>query len=340
MAEILVADKLDPSTVKVLVEAGHTVRVHPQLQDQTLIDAVAEHSPEVLVVRSTKVPEAAIRASARLGLIVRAGAGIDNVDCSAASACGVAVANCPGMNAAAVAELAMGLLLACDRSLPDQAAKLRAGKWDKQGFGATCRGLKGRTLGLVGVGSIGKLVIDRALAFDMNVVAWSRNLDETWCAAKGVGFGGRNRAALLKMASGCDAVSVHVALVPETTQLCDGEFFAALKPGAIFVNTARAGVVDEAALRGAVLSRGVRCGLDVHENQPSASTGPFSSETCSLAGVYGTHHNGASTAQAQEAVGEETVRIIRAFAEHGELVNCVNEASLRTRASGSGAKSR
>ncbi len=334
MAEILVADKLDAATIEALTEAGHTVAFQPQLQDASLVRAMAEQRPEVLVVRSTKVPKAAIEASDRLGLIVRAGAGVDNVDCAAASDCGVAVANCPGMNAAAVAELAMGLLLACDRSLPDQSAKLRAGEWDKQGFGATSRGLKGRTLGLIGVGSIGRLVIDRALAFEMNVAAWSRNLDETWCATKGVEFGGRDRASLLKMAARCDAVSVHVALVPDTQKLCDEAFFAALKPGAIFVNTARAGVVDEAALRGAVLSRGLRCGLDVHEHQPSEPTGTIRSETCSLAGVYGTHHNGASTTQAQEAVGEETVRIIRAFAERGELVNCVNEASLKSRVGG------
>lgn len=329
MANILIADKLDSHSVDALTEAGHEVTLHPKLKDETLVAAMAELGPDVLIVRSTKVRRDAIEANDRLGLIVRAGAGVDNIECQAASDAGVCVSNCPGMNAAAVAELAMGLLLACDRRIPDQVAMLRSGQWDKQGFGSTSRGLKGRTLGLVGIGAIGKLVIDRAFAFEMRVVAWSRNLDPTWCAAKGVEYGGRDRAELLKMIAECDAVSVHVAMTPETKGLCDQEFFADLKPGAIFVNTARAGVVDESALRGAVVSRGVRCGLDVHEDQPATSTGTIESETCSLSGVYGTHHNGASTEQAQAAVGEEVVRIIRAFCEQGERVNCVNAASLK-----------
>ncbi len=331
MARILIADKLEASAVDAITEAGHEVQLQPKVQDATLVSALAEFDPDVLVVRSTKVPHEAIDAGTSLRLIVRAGAGTDNIDKNAATERGIAVCNCPGMNAAAVAELTMGLLLACDRSLPDQTRLLREGVWDKQGFGTTSRGLKGRTLGLVGVGSIGKLVIDRALAFEMKVVAWSRNLDETWCAAKGVEFGGRDREALLEMVGRCDAVSVHVALAAETERLCDDTFFQAMRNSAIFINTSRAGVVDEAALRGAVVSRGLRCGLDVHEHQPAASTGAFESETMALAGAYGTHHNGASTAQAQEAVGEEVVRIIMKFAEHGELIHCVNEEALGAR---------
>ena len=332
MSKILIADKLEAEAVEALAAAGHTVYLEPALQDESLTDALVQHRPDVLVVRSTKVRADAIGSHRELGLIVRAGAGVDNIDLDAASKAGVAVANCPGMNSAAVAELTMGLLLACDRRIPDQVADLRRGIWDKQGYGK-CRGLKGRTLGLVGLGAIGKLVIDRALAFEMRVVAWSRSLDRSWCLAKGVEYGGQGRSDLLAMVGACDAVSVHVALTDETKGLCDTPFFEAMKPGAIFINTSRGGIADEAALRQVITAKGLRCGLDVHAGQPQASTGTFEPVTMALEGAYGTHHCGASTDQAQAAVGEETVRIIRAFAERGELVNCVN-ASLISRPAG------
>lgn len=336
MSTVLIADKLEPAAIEALSAAGHAVVVEPKLQDDALARSIAEHRPEVLVVRSTKVNAAALGSSDSLALVVRAGAGVDNIDVAYASEHGIAVANCPGTNSAAVAELTIGLLLACDRRIPDQVADLRAGHWNKAEYGKA-RGLKGRRLGLIGVGSIGRLVIDRALAFEMEVVAWSRSLDASWCQIKGIEYGGRSREDLLALAGRCDAVSVHVALAPETKGLCDAAFFEAMRPGSIFINTARGGVVDEQALRQAVVSKGLRCGLDVHAQQPAEPVGVFDPQTVSLEGVYGTHHCGASTEQAQAAVGEETVRIIRAFTEQGELVNCVNAGSLHKPAGRPGA---
>ena len=248
---------------------------------------------------------------------------MDNIDVPAATAKGIGVANCPGMNAVAVAELTMGLLLACDRRIAEQTAELRGGKWNKKEYGSKARGLKGMTLGVVGLGAIGKAVIQRAKAFEMNIVAWSRSLSEGEAKALGVKFGGNDRAALLAMIPRCDALSVHVALAPETKQLINAEMLAAMKPGAYLINTSRGGVIDEAALREAVKSKGLRVGLDVYADQPNTPQADFATPTAGLSGAF-THHCGASTDQAQAAIADEVVRMAKVLKETGKLENCVN----------------
>ena len=182
------------------------------------------------------------------------------------------------------------------------------------------RGLYGRTLGVVGVGRIAEAVIERARAFGMPVVAWSRSLDDEKAAALGV----RRVAGPAEVAREADVVSVHVASTPETKHLVDAEFCAALKPGAIFVNTTRGAVVDEAALLAAVRDQGVRAGLDVYEREPAAGDKASDIAIAREPGVVGTHHIGASTDQAQEAIAAETVRIVRVFLERGSAPNVVN----------------
>ena len=290
----------------------------PGLKDQALIDALAETQAEVLIVRSTKVPRAALEAGA-LGLVVRAGAGYNNVDSDAAAEMGIYVANCPGKNAVAVAELTMGLLLSLDRHIPDCVQALRQGQWNKKGF-AQARGLLGRTLGVVGLGEIGRQVVARARAFGMPVVAWSRSLTDEGAAELGV----RRASDPLEVARQSDAVSVHVALTPETKGLCGAEFFAAMREGAFFLNTSRGDVVDGAALQAAIADKGIKAGLDVWNQQPSDAIADFSDPLGAMPQVYGTHHIGASTDQAQEAVAAEAVRVARCYKERGEVPNCVN----------------
>ena len=159
-AVILIADKFDASGIETLSNLGHRVVCIPDLSPETLPAAIDEHNPQVLVVRSTKVRANAIDAAAQLALIVRAGAGTDNIDVEAASGRGISVANCPGKNSLAVAELAWGLILACDRRIPDQVADLRAGRWNKKEY-SKAPGLAGRTLGIVGLGKIGEAIADR-----------------------------------------------------------------------------------------------------------------------------------------------------------------------------------
>ena len=254
--------------------------------------------------------------------MVRAGAGFNTIDVAAASRRGIYVSNCPGKNSVAVAELAFGLILSLDRRIPDNVAALRAGKWNKGEF-SKARGLFGRTLGLIGLGQIGREMVPRAHAFGMNVIAWSRSLTPESATELGVGF----KATATDVAASADIVSVHVALNAKTRNMLGKDFFDAMRKGAYFVNTARAEVIDQNALLAAVREKGIKPALDVYSNEPSGSTGEFSDPIAQE--VYGTHHIGASTDQAQEAIAMETVRIIASFMGRGEVPNAVNLAKSR-----------
>ncbi len=333
--KVLVADKFEKVGLDGIRGLGLGLEYQPDSGAEGLPDALARVAPEVLVVRSTKVPAGTIGKADGLRLIIRAGAGVDNIDVPAASSRGVAVANCPGMNSVAVAELAFAHLLCCDRRVPDQTAEARAGKWNKKEY-SKARGLKGLTLGIVGVGQIGRELARRALAFGMRVLAFDVVLTPERAAAMGCEFGGCEASALPALAARCDAISVHVPLLDSTKKMFGREFFAAMKPGAYFINTSRGGVVDEAALADAVRTKGLRAGLDVHENQPGSPQGEFRSALAGLPGCSLTHHVGASTDQAQAAVAAEVVRILSVFRERGRVENCVNADALGS--SGAGRK--
>ncbi len=319
---VLVADKFEEAGLAGLAALGCEVVYEPKLEGETLGAKLAQTKAEVLVVRSTKVTAAEIEKAAGLALIVRAGAGVNTIDLAAASARAVAVSNCPGKNAIAVAELAWGLILALDRRLVEQAVDLRNGVWNKSEYGKA-RGLAGRTLGVIGLGAIGLEIVTRARAFGMPVVAWSRSLDEDRAERLGVARADSVHA----LAAASDVVTVHCALTKETKGMLDARFFAAMKPGATFVNTSRGEVVDAAPLRKAIAERGIRAGLDVFEKEPPGGTGAFEDGIVQLPGVVGTHHVGASTEQAQNAIAAETVRIVAAFVSTGEIPNAVNLAS-------------
>ena len=318
---VLIADKFEQSGIDGLAALGCDIVHQPALADQALVEAVAAQAPDVLIVRGTKVPEAAL-AAGPIQLVVRAGAGYNTIDVEAASRLGIYVSNCPGKNSVAVAELAFGLICALDRRIADNVADLRAGTWNKAEYGKA-KGLYGRTLGLIGLGGIGKEMIPRAKGFGMPVVAWSRSLT----AQKATDLGITMAASPQEVAAAADVVSVHVALNSGTRGMLDAAFFAAMKDGAFFVNTSRGEVVDEPALVSAVREKGLRAGLDVFAGEPATGTGEFAPELAGLPGVYGTHHIGASTDQAQEAIAAEAVRIVKVFAETGIVPNVVNLAT-------------
>ena len=335
--KVLVADKFEKSGIEGLRAAGCDVIYEPDLKEDSLTQAIGSSGADVLVVRGTKVTAPMLDAG-RLSLIVRAGAGYNTIDVAGASTRGIYVSNCPGKNAIAVAELAFGLLLSLDRRIPENVAELRAGSWNKKEY-SKAQGLYGRTLVLLGVGTIGREMIRRAAGFGMNVVIWSRRFDGqdrpiTDVEARELGIESVLRSIAIELAptpvdavARGDIVSVHVALGPETRGLVNATLLSKMKPGTILINTARGEVVDHAALAAAVKDRGLRVGLDVYADEPaSAAHTPFVDPLVALPGVYGTHHIGASTDQAQEAIAAETVRIIRSYKETGRVPNVVNLA--------------
>src|SRR6267143_4809144 len=332
--KVLVADKFEQSGLAGLKEAACDVVYQPDLKDDALTGAIKNTAADVLVVRSTAVTAPMLESGA-LSLIVRAGAGYNTIDVATASRRGIYVSNCPGKNAIAVAELAFALLLALDRRVPDNVADLRAGTWNKKEY-SKAKGLFGRTLGLLGYGNIGQEMAKRAHAFGMPVVVWSRRFASgKHDVDRGAGPAGVNDVAPVpiqlakspeEVAERSDVLSVHLALTPDTRGLVSASVIDKMKPGSYFVNTARAEVVDYAALEKAVRERNIRVGLDVFAGEPAGATGEFKDALASHPSVYGTHHIGASTDQAQEAIAAETVRIIASYKETGTVPNVVNLA--------------
>lgn len=317
---VLIADKFEQSGRDGLEAIGCDVSFQPDLKDDSLVDGIAHVNPDVLVVRGTKVTEAMLSAG-QIKLVVRAGAGYNTIDVAAASRRGIYVSNCPGKNSIAVAELAFALILALDRRIADNVISMRLGQWNKKEF-SKARGLFGRTLGLVGVGKIGQEMIPRARAFGMPVIAWSRSLTPERAIAMGVEY----KASPAEVAQEADIVSVHVALNTDTKSFLGKQFFDSMKEGSYFINTARGEVVDHEALVEAMHARGIRAGLDVFAGEPTSATAEFANEIRNESNLYGTHHIGASTDQAQEAIAAETVRIVREFKDTGKVPNVVNLA--------------
>ena len=318
---VLIADRIAEFVPGSLAELGCETRVEPKLSDSDLAEAIQSSDSEVLIVRSTRVTETDLVASERLALVIRAGAGVSSIDLDTASGRGIYVANCPGKNAAAVAELTIAHLLNLDRRVTDNVIALRDGRWNKREF-SQARGLRGRTLAVLGVGTIGREVIRIARNFGMRVVAWSRSLTPEAAEALDVRWARTPEEA----AEGADAVTVHLALSDDTRGRIGASVFEAMRPDGYFINTSRGEVVVEADLARAVADRGLRAGLDVFHNEPATATGTFSNTLAASPGVYGTHHIGASTLEAVESVGHEVVRIVRAYVHGRPIPNCVNLA--------------
>ena len=324
--KVLIADKFEQSGIDGLLAAGCEVQYDPNLKDDDLGEALRASGADVLVVRSTPVTEPMLDAG-QLALIVRAGAGVNTIDVAAASRRGIYVSNCPGKNAVAVAELTFALMLALDRRVTDNVSDLKNGKWNKKEF-AKARGLFGRTLGLIGFGSIGQEVASRARAFGMPVIVWSRrftnNADLRREATEQWGIEVMESAE--EVAARADVISIHLALSKETLRFVNAHVLNQVKPGAMLINTARAEVLDYETLAEAVRTKSVRVGLDVFANEPTSAEGAFTDPLLSLPNVIGTHHIGASTDQAQEAIAAETVRVIKTYLDTGRVPNVVNLA--------------
>jgi len=314
--KILIADKVSSNLVGSLEKIGAELISNPDLKAEELIDAIGDAN--VLIVRSTKVLAGVIEQGKGLELIIRAGAGVNNIDLEIASSNGVYVANCPGKNSDAVAELALGHIIACDRRIVDASLDLRNGFWKKKDY-QNATGLKSRTLGIIGLGSIGRALVKLAKGLGMNVIVWSRSLTQDQADKLNV----IHCNSIAEVAANADAVSVHLSATPDTKHLLDNVFFNKMKDGAIFVNTSRGEIVDTDALNKAINEKELRVGLDVFEDEPVSGIAEF--DKTDLAGLITcTPHIGASTSQASEAIENEVVRIVDSLIKTGKPINIVN----------------
>ena len=317
---LLFADRLPEQTITDLEARGHVCVMEPALGADQLPSRIGGF--DGLVVRSTKVKHAVFEAADRLVLVIRAGAGTNTIDTDAAARRGVFVSNVPGRNAAAVAELTMGLLLALDRRIPDNVADLRRGHWDKQRY-SKAEGLLGSTMGIIGLGSIGFAVAERAAAFGIRVQALAKPDRSAYAVSRAEELGITMCDSMEELLSSSDIVSLHVPAGADTRRLVDEAFLARMKKGATLLNTSRGDVIDESALLSALDAGRVHAGLDVFVDEPSSGKGAWDSPLARHPDVVATHHIGASTAQAQRAIAAGVTEIVDAFMR-GEARHCVN----------------
>lgn len=313
--KVLVADKFPDQYIKEMQDLQLDVIYSPKLGENDLPEEIKD--TDILVVRSTKVNAKTIGNGKNLNLIIRAGAGVNNIDISAANKKGIYVANCPGMNSVAVAELAMGLMISLDRRIPDNVMDFKNGKWNKGEY-SKAEGLKGKTLGIIGYGAIGREVAKRAIAFDMKVYAKDISRIE--------GEMVKDFSEMDQLVPMCDILTIHLPATPDTKGLFNKEMFGYMKNNALLINTSRPDVIDEDALVEAIKEKNIRVALDVFKGEPEGKTGEVKSKLQDNPNVYVTHHIGASTEQAQNAVAAETVRIIKDYTSSGIIAHWVNRA--------------
>jgi D-3-phosphoglycerate dehydrogenase len=315
--KVLIADKFPDKYINQMKESNLEVVYEPTLGEKDIIGAAKD--VDILVVRSTKVNEDAINNSNNLNLIIRAGSGVNNINIQAANKKGIYVANCPGMNSVAVAELAVGLMISLDRFIPDNVIDFRKGSWNKAKY-SKGRGLKGKTLGIIGVGAIGKEVAKRALAFDMNV--YGKDITRI----EGVQI--KDFSEMDQLLPLCDIVTIHLPATEDTIGLFNKKMFSYMKDGALLINTSRHNVIVEDDLLEAIKDKNIRFAGDVFKGEPEAKTGEVKSHFQENPSIYITHHIGASTEQAQDAVAQETVNIINHYAHSGIIDHWVNRAKI------------
>jgi D-3-phosphoglycerate dehydrogenase / 2-oxoglutarate reductase len=313
---LVIADPIDTQPLEELRVLGIEIVEKSVTDKEGFARALADAS--VLVVRGSEITAEVLASAKKLNLIVRAGSGLGNIDVPAASARGIYVANCPGKNAASVAELVFGMMLALDRRLIEATKDLADGHWDKTKY-ASEMGLMGRRIGIAGLGGTGREVLSRARAFGLVPHVYSRSLSLAKATRLEVGFA----ATMRDLAAKSDILTIHLPLNEKTRGIVSREVIAAIPDGAIVINTSRSEVIDHAALLELAESKRLRCGFDVFPNEPRGRDKcdyPFLKKP----GFVGTPHIAASTKQAQRAIAQEVARIVRSFLTEENVPNVVN----------------
>ena len=301
---VLVCDPIHDDGVKLLREAGYIVDLRRSITASELVEAVGDF--DAIVVRSrTKVTELVLEAGKRLKAVARAGVGLDNIDLNAAKRLGILVVNSPEAPSNAVAELVLGLMFSLARRIPEADGSMKKGEWIKKRL--TGIELKGRTLGIIGFGRIGYQLAKKAGALGMRVLTFDVVIEKLM---KFVEEAGAVAVELDELFGSSDFVTIHVPLLPQTKHMIGTEEMNAMKDGAYLINAARGGVVDEEALRKALVSGKLAgAALDVYEEEP-----PRDISLTGLQNVVSLPHIGAATVEAQRAnstiVAEKLIKVL------------------------------
>lgn len=314
---LLIADAIDTQPLEELRLLGIEIVVNPNLTRDTLPAALS--GVGILVVRRLEVTKAALDGARELNLIVRAGGGSGNIDVEAASERGIYVANCPNKNAAAVAELVMGLAVALDRRILDAHGALRDGRWERGTFGSE-QGLLGRHIGIAGLGATGREVLARSRVFGMKPHVMSRAMTAQKAQRLDVAFA----PTLEHLASVSEVFTVHLPLTPSSRGVVSRNVLEALPDDSIVINTAHAALFDLDALAEIAPRKRLRVGLDVHAGEPRDPSAKFDARFASLPNFICTPHVGGSTKQAQRAISDEITRVIRCFLTEENVPNVIN----------------
>jgi len=315
--KILITDPIETSCIEILQSAGFDVTHKPSLKEDEIISIINDYN--VLIVRSgTKVTKKIIDASKNLELIARAGAGVDNIDVTAATHRGIIVMNTPGGNTLSTAEHTMALLLSMCRNIPTANYELKQGSWDRKKYLGT--ELFGKKIGIIGLGKIGKEVAIRCKAFGMDVIGYDPVLTQDAAQKLGVRL-----VSIDEIFEQSDIITVHVPLSNETKNLIDRKAIERCKDGVKIINCARGGIVNEEALLEGLKSGKVSsAALDVFEKEPPQ----FPNELIEHPKVVVTPHIGASTKEAQEKVAIQIANQIIDYYQNGNLVGAVNAYAL------------
>src|SRR6266571_3402492 len=317
--KVLIADTVSPTCAEVLRRAGLEAAHRPGLGREELLEAVAD--VEGIVVRSdTRITAEVIAAAPRLRGVGRAGAGVDNIDVAAATKRGVVVMNAPGENTISAAEHTLSLMLALARQIPQADRSMKAGRWERGRFLGV--ELFGKTLGVLGLGEVGREVAARARAVGMEVIGYDPVLSEEVASSLGVSL-----VPIAAVYERSDFVTLHLPLTGETRHLIGREELRRCRRGVRILNVARGGVLDEAALFEALQSgQAAGAALDVFEVEPPAGSPLLAIETVIL-----TPHLGASTQEAQEKVAVRIAEQIAAYLKDGLVINAVNTEGIDPR---------
>jgi len=318
MPKILISDKLSPKAVAIFEERGIEVDYEPDLgkDKDALLARIAEY--DGLAIRSaTKATAKIIAAAGNLKVIGRAGIGVDNIDLKAATARGIVVMNTPFGNSTTTAEHAMALLLSLARQIPQANASTQAGKWEKSRFMGV--ELTGKTLGLIGCGNIGSVVATRAMGLKLKVIAYDPFLSPDRADILGV-----EKVELKDLLRRADFITLHTPLTDQTRNILSTEALAETKPGVRIINCARGGLIDEVALKAALISGQVAgAALDVFAEEPATENGLFGMDN-----VICTPHLGAATAEAQETVALQIAEQMADYLIDGAVINAINMPNI------------